>query len=482
MGPAMKLDPFLIQLHDKANAEIRSAAAQQIALADRAAYSRDIVRALVVALNDDDPVVKEWATVALRKLQGDLEAQQAMWDCYEREKREAIRCCVVVGLGNLGQHLSPAQLRDLYRERRERPEDLLLNFAIHWAGKAGDDAEILQALSDLQHEEAVRVPPDAEFQALMNAAVLRCARHCLVNGSIDNAWLRGHGQQVLLDKLGETRMQRLIEAERAKWAQPALAPGLEPGGPDMPLVPGRALADIQDEQYAQDRAEWQNVREREERSYVRDQHIAREAKKAVGYACQICCDHLPNPALSRRFVHAHHIQPLSEGGPDRVHNLVVVCPNCHSRVHAGAIRLAWDGAGVLQVAIGDEQPRPIVTTAEAGRAVVTAVTPAPTPTPTPLHIEAGHPMSARGGTFSSPAHSNDARIEADAVGARGRYEAAEAVQAALVVDDPQDPCTTREAADYERALGLLDRMTRPRLESLQQAITIRIRESAEQQV
>jgi hypothetical protein len=471
----MKLDPFLVQLRDGANPEARSGAVQQIALADRTAYNPDIVHALVEALNDDDAVVKEWATVALRKLQGDLVAQQAMWDSYEREQREAIRCCALVGLGNLGQHLSSAQLRDLYRERRERPEDLLLNFAIHWAGKAGDDPDILQALCDLQHEEMVRVSPDTEFQALTSAAALRCARHCLVNGSIDKAWLKDRGQQLLLDKLGETRMQRLIEAERAKLAQPALSPGLEPGGPDVPLVPGRALADIQDEQYAQDRAECSNVRERETRSYVRDQALAREAKKAAGYACQICRDHLPNPALSRRFVHAHHIQPLSEHGADRLHNLVVVCPNCHSRLHAGTIRLAWDGAGVLQITIGNEQPRPVVTTAEAGRAVVAAVTPAPPPTPAAPHVEADEPMSARAEVLASQPYVIEAQITVEAGGARGRYEEG---QAPPKVDDVQNSEAAREAADYDRVLGLLDRMTRPRLESLQQAITNRIRESA----
>lgn len=29
----------------------------------------------------------------------------------------------------------------------------------------------------------------------------------------------------------------------------------------------------------------------------------------------------------------HHLHPLGEGGPDEPHNIIVVCPNAHRRIH-----------------------------------------------------------------------------------------------------------------------------------------------------
>lgn len=36
-----------------------------------------------------------------------------------------------------------------------------------------------------------------------------------------------------------------------------------------------------------------------------------------------------------KVTHRHHIKPLSEGGEDRVSNIAILCPNCHSLVHRG---------------------------------------------------------------------------------------------------------------------------------------------------
>jgi 5-methylcytosine-specific restriction endonuclease McrA len=165
-------------------------------------------------------------------------------------------------------------------------------------------------------------------------AALRVARHCLADRTIAKAWLKERGQTVLLDKLGETRMERLLEEEWARAQQPALSRELEATRTDAPLVPGRTLADSQAEQHAQDLAEWANRRFAETRSHVRDQFLAQQSKESAGYACQICGDHVEDPVIARRFVHSHHIEPLSEGGKDVLENLIVLCPNCHSRVHA----------------------------------------------------------------------------------------------------------------------------------------------------
>lgn len=41
------------------------------------------------------------------------------------------------------------------------------------------------------------------------------------------------------------------------------------------------------------------------------------------------------------YLEVHHIEPLSEGGPDTVANTVALCPNCHARTH-DELRLEGD--------------------------------------------------------------------------------------------------------------------------------------------
>ena len=330
--------PDLRRLHDP-DPEARCRAIQDIAVAGKSGYGREVVLALIDALGDGDPVVQEWATVALRRLKDDQAARQALWECYESDKRESTRCCAIAGLGCLGEYLPADRLRTMYRDRRNRPDDLLLNIALHWTGKNADQAEALQALIDIEAEERTRRPHDPKFQVLVGAAVCRCARRCLALGTITKSWIKGRGRPDLLGKLGETRSERLIDAERARRMQPALTPEWENASPDLPLVPGRALADVQEEQYVQDLAEFKNVKITEGRSYVRDQFLAREVKEAAGYICQVCFDHLNDRAMARRFLHAHHIEPLADRGADTRENLVALCPSCHAKVHAGQLKI-----------------------------------------------------------------------------------------------------------------------------------------------
>ena len=352
--------PDLRRLHDP-DPEARCRAIQDIAVAGKSGYGREVVLALIDALGDGDPVVQEWATVALRRFKGDQAAQQALWECFESEQRESTRCCAIAGLGCLGEYLPADRLRTLYRDRRNRPDDLLLKFALHWTGKNADQPEELQALIDIEAAEGTQRPYGPQFQALVGAAVRRCTRRCLALGTITKPWIKGHGRHDLLEKLGETRSERLIEAERARHMQPALTPEWEKAGPDVPLVPGRALADVQEEQYVQDLAEFKNVRITEGRSYVRDQYLAREVKEAAGYICQVCFEHLDDPAMARRFVHAHHIEPLAELGADTRENLVALCPSCHAKLHAGQIKIESRPDGVYLFA-GTAVPRPLGST------------------------------------------------------------------------------------------------------------------------
>lgn len=48
----------------------------------------------------------------------------------------------------------------------------------------------------------------------------------------------------------------------------------------------------------------------------------------AGHRCTIC--HAP-------WLEIHHIEELADGGQTEYENLVVLCPNCHTRVHAEAV-------------------------------------------------------------------------------------------------------------------------------------------------
>ena len=60
---------------------------------------------------------------------------------------------------------------------------------------------------------------------------------------------------------------------------------------------------------------------------------------AMGYRCHICGMDFEKiyGEIGHHFIHVHHIIPVSQLGPDYIidplHDLVPVCPNCHSMLH-----------------------------------------------------------------------------------------------------------------------------------------------------
>lgn len=49
----------------------------------------------------------------------------------------------------------------------------------------------------------------------------------------------------------------------------------------------------------------------------------------IGQRCICVAEHRPQP----QELHAHHVHPLSLGGPDDAANLRFLCPTCHVTVH-----------------------------------------------------------------------------------------------------------------------------------------------------
>lgn len=70
--------------------------------------------------------------------------------------------------------------------------------------------------------------------------------------------------------------------------------------------------------------------------YTRSQAIKEYVKTRANGYCEGCGE--PAPFISKTddpYLHAHHIQELSEGGSDTLDTVVALCPNCHYHVHHG---------------------------------------------------------------------------------------------------------------------------------------------------
>jgi hypothetical protein len=67
--------------------------------------------------------------------------------------------------------------------------------------------------------------------------------------------------------------------------------------------------------------------------YDRNESLAEGLKYFYDHQCQVC-GHDFEPTYGSPFAETHHIQYLSEGGPDISGNMVVLCPNHHRIIHA----------------------------------------------------------------------------------------------------------------------------------------------------
>jgi hypothetical protein len=62
-----------------------------------------------------------------------------------------------------------------------------------------------------------------------------------------------------------------------------------------------------------------------------DHHAELRTVKPGGpYVCVCVKFHVPKPVV----LHAHHVWPLGEGGPDTQGNQLFVCPTTHYSIHA----------------------------------------------------------------------------------------------------------------------------------------------------
>jgi 5-methylcytosine-specific restriction protein A len=68
--------------------------------------------------------------------------------------------------------------------------------------------------------------------------------------------------------------------------------------------------------------------------FRRNEWVAEYARRRAAGNCELCWE--PAPFLDadgEPILEVHHIQRLAAGGLDTIENTVVLCPNCHRKMH-----------------------------------------------------------------------------------------------------------------------------------------------------
>jgi len=86
---------------------------------------------------------------------------------------------------------------------------------------------------------------------------------------------------------------------------------------------------------------------------LRDTNIARKIKEIYDHRCQLCKTSI-EIGQGCRYAEAHHLRPLSQGGPDVMENVLCLCPNHHVMLDYGGMRLQKGDFQLLSHDVGDE--------------------------------------------------------------------------------------------------------------------------------
>ncbi|MFP9062570.1 HNH endonuclease [Natrialbaceae archaeon A-chndr2] len=70
--------------------------------------------------------------------------------------------------------------------------------------------------------------------------------------------------------------------------------------------------------------------------YTRTPKVREYVKQRAGGICEGCGESAPfTSKTGDPYLHAHHINELSDSGEDTIESVIALCPNCHYRVHHG---------------------------------------------------------------------------------------------------------------------------------------------------
>lgn len=76
----------------------------------------------------------------------------------------------------------------------------------------------------------------------------------------------------------------------------------------------------------------------EAKRYERDSKLSKLLKELRGYKCQIC-GYTFETINGGHYSECHHLEALSHKGLDVSKNMLVVCANCHRKMHYGRVRI-----------------------------------------------------------------------------------------------------------------------------------------------
>lgn len=163
---------------------------------------------------------------------------------------------------------------------------------------------------------------------------------------VEEAWLAPMAATLLgeyLDAGGIRRFQvpAATSAPTTPAAPPPRAPTSTPAAPARPK-PEIILAELLDEQGLDDAVK-RTIRQAAVQK--RNQRLAAKLRLGYGHRCQFCRRSL-QIGEGRFYSEAAHIKPigLPHDGPDKMSNMIVLCPNHHIQFDHGILRIVKDGA------------------------------------------------------------------------------------------------------------------------------------------
>ncbi|MEH6663065.1 MAG: HNH endonuclease signature motif containing protein [Parasphingorhabdus sp.] len=93
-----------------------------------------------------------------------------------------------------------------------------------------------------------------------------------------------------------------------------------------------AINDLENYEYGNDDPEYLK---RITGEYVRDQRVRIQVLSRANGNCEYCGKKGFVSRVGRPFLEAHHVIALSEQGPDKMSNVIALCPNDHREAHFG---------------------------------------------------------------------------------------------------------------------------------------------------
>ncbi len=105
---------------------------------------------------------------------------------------------------------------------------------------------------------------------------------------------------------------------------------ISPSLSDLPLASLRQLA-------IEASSQTPGSQSRASTAFSRSAPVRAYALKRSGGKCEACRNPAPFLKVSGDpFLEVHHIQRVSDGGPDHPAHVAAICPNCHRRCHSGS--------------------------------------------------------------------------------------------------------------------------------------------------